>query len=323
MNVGTRTLQCGLVVHQVLGTDADGIKRALKELLGAQSDRPFFPGPNPVSIDRGDFDKLRSQPYHITEKTDGMRVGMLACTYKDLDVCALFDRTMSFYLFSVEKMPRALWQGTVFDGELVYDNVSGSWVFLIFDAVVVAGVPTFSMAFSGRLAAAKKSLGFYEHQKLTDTAELRVKRFFDFSAADLPEFDRHSRATLARYGIDGIIFMPEFAHVIYGRHDYLFKLKQHHSLDFLVKKGKLYIFDESTRRNKLVGVPSGPHAALAVEGAIVECTLDPGSGKKCDVWHVVTVRQDKTHSNNKYTFDKTLLNMQENLQLQEIAQATL
>jgi hypothetical protein len=273
-----------------------------------------FPGPNPVSIERADYPKFRSQPYHITEKTDGVRALMMIADVQDVHHVVIFDRTLTPYHFPIKEMPRALYQGTVFDGELVYDKLDSRWVYLCFDAINVAGVPIFHLPFSERLQIISTSLRFYKDTPSSDPGIIRPKLFMPFVREIEPAFVAHVDSMRQRYNVDGVIFQPELDRVIYGRHDNLMKLKTVHSVDFLVKNGKLNIFDETTRRNKVIGMPMGPRAHLATEGAIVECVLND------DQWHVLHVRDDKTTSNNKFTLDKTLLNIKERLTLRDVLQ---
>jgi len=296
-------------LDNITGEGARDVVSALHRLTQPDLQNPptLFPGPNPVSIDRGDFPKLRMQPYTFAEKTDGTRYVFMAFDYHDRHVCVLFDRGLTPYLFPIDKCPRALYQGSVLDGELAVDD-TGTRVFLVFDAIVVCGIPIFRAPFSQRLAAAATALTFYEYSP-GDSAALEIKHFH-------PTY-----VPTGRFAVDGVILMPELDHVVFGRHNNLFKLKEKHTLDFLVKSGKLYVFDSKTRRNKVVGVPTGPHAHLAIEGSIVECVLDPASSAKCDRWIVLHQRPDKTVSNNKFTFDKTLLNIKERLTLADVVAA--
>lgn len=326
------TLDCGIQLHRVLGNDATSMLDALGHMAGLTKQRPrkpgstaftasySFPGPNPISLERADIPKLRAQPYHITEKTDGVRMLLFAFEYRNVHMIVVLDRTLTPYIFPIHRMPRALYQGTLFDGELVYDSIDKTWVYLIFDATNIAGVPVFQMPFSHRMEAVRKSLSFYVPTP-TDAGVLRPKTFLPFQA-DVRPFRSHVQDMEARYKTDGVIFMPENDAVLYGKHQTLLKLKQTHSVDFLVRNGKLWIYDETTRRNKTIGVATGPNAHLAVERCIVECVLDPSASlQKPDKWHVLTVRNDKNTSNNKFTLSKTLLNIQESLTFVGVTQS--
>lgn len=287
----------------------------LRTQLAILTQQSNFPGPNPVSIDRTDFPKLREQPYFLAEKTDGVRFAFMVVRYKGLKMCVLFDRKLTPYVFKIQGCPRALSQGSVFDGELVRDKESGHFVYLIFDTVVACGVPVFMSSFEDRLEIAKKALFFYTWTD-TDTAKIEIKEFVP--ASQKYTFEAHCKNRKRRFAADGVVMMPALDPVIIGKHDRLFKLKTDHTIDALAQKGKLYVYDEKTKRNKLIGVPVGPGAHLAADGAIVECRLAPDTGPKNDKWIVVNRRTDKAVSNNRFTFEKTLLNIRENLSLEQI-----
>lgn len=316
-NLTETTWPCGITLYKV---EDPRLVEVLAKFTGIQKQRHKrgtaypFPGPNPVSIERADYPKFREQPYHITEKTDGVRALMMITDIDDTHLVVVFDRTLTPYLFPIHEMPRALYQGTLFDGEIVYDKVDSKWVFLCFDAINIAGVPVFHLPFSERLCSISKSLHFYKDSP-SDPGIIRPKMFMPLVPEIEPAFGAHVDSMRERYDVDGVIFQPEMDRVIYGRHDNLLKLKSTHSVDFLVKNGKLNIYDETNKRNKVIGVPSGPQAHLATEGAIVECVPD-GHGQ----WHVLHVRADKHTSNNKLTLEKTLLNAKEALTLRDVLQ---
>lgn len=313
----------GITLFKVVGADAEALKHILAQLT---VDDPVkrattFPGPNPVSLDTHMFPLLKSQSYWITEKTDGVRYVFLMCIYKGLKIAALFDRTLTPYLLGIHNAPRAMSQGTVLDGELVHDSALGTWLYHIFDAVTVSDVPTMCMPFSQRMEAVERALTFYA-PVASDSVALKLKTFLPFSAAICQQYARHLQQIEGRYKVDGIIFMPETDRICYGRHDKLFKLKEHHTLDLLARNGKLHVYDEKARRNRPVGVAVGENAYIAaVDGTIVECELVPGEKRKEREWCILHTRTDKKTANNKFTFEKTMLNISEALKLEDVVRA--
>lgn len=306
-----------LETHQFTEKVKASIHAILGDITGRKSSN-IFPGPNPVSIDRGDFTKLSQQPYAIAEKTDGVRALMLICDIEDQHIGALFDRRVDTpYVATIKHMPRSLYQGTVLDGEIVFDHVDNTFVYLIFDAYQVSGVPVFHLPFSERLLAVKRSLLAYTPTPAHDTILLRIKTFLPLVPGICRSYADHLGQVHARYKIDGVIFMPELDPVVYGRHDNLLKLKQVHSVDFLCRKGKLLIYDETTKRHRVIGTPTEctKHRAMR-DGDIVECVLP--SLDTPEAWDVIKVRTDKNKANNKFTLDKTLLNIREGLSLDSV-----
>lgn len=106
----------------------DEIKNYIHQVWES-SDPSWFPGPQPISIERKHFRVLKSQPYVVCEKTDGVR-HMLVC-FEAADkkkICALVDR--AFHVtYTTLTVPR----DTVLDGELM-DSI-----FYVYDAVRVKG----------------------------------------------------------------------------------------------------------------------------------------------------------------------------------------
>lgn len=321
-------MACGLRAHALVGADARAVTDSLARLAGIDPPKSRgggaaaatgatckFPGPNPVSIDSGHFPQLKAQPYMITEKTDGMRALLYFLRYDDANLVVTYDRTMSRpYVFApLERVPNSLYQGTLIDGELV--QINGEWTFLIFDAVYVAGAAVFHLPFPERLAAIRAPLAAWYSPAPGDLATLAIKHFMPFRGTDSAEaFATYAKTVPCR--TDGAILMPVNDQVVYGRHDRLFKLKTHHTVDFLTRNKKLLIYDEKSKRNVVVCAPAGPKAHLATtDGVVLECDFD---GK---AWCPIHVRTDKTSANTKFTLEKTLLNIREKLSLDTVARA--
>lgn len=317
-----------LVLHRMTDTAyATRLQRALKDLACDDHRAPRFPGPNPVSLDTSHFPRLAAEPYYVCEKTDGVRFLMVCCTMdsKDgkLNVCALVDRSSTAYLLPIGHLPRAAYQGTLLDGEAAWNKRRRRWEYLVFDAVCVSGIPVLDGTLKDRLAAAHRVLRVYSDSTPAaaateatpaDPVDLRAKNFV--SCTRLEDFEASLGALQEQYDIDGVILTPARTPVTYGRHMGMFKLKfgSKHTVDFLVGEDgrQLRVFDAGAH----VAVGSlFPGQAGAAPGSIVECALAaPGT----TLWTVVTTRTDKTTANDMFTYQKTLLNMREALDMSHL-----
>jgi hypothetical protein len=300
----------GLVLHEVVGEDRPAILDALRHIVGlSPRDHLKFPGPSPVSIERADLPTLRGKTYLTCEKTDGWRAFMILCNFNGVNVCCIFDRKLTPYICYLQQVPSALWQGSGFDGEVVWNKRHRTWTFLIFDALRVSGIPVYARAFGDRVYIAELAWEAYRVSE-NDVFRVRVKTFVDSNnIGNLPE---HVDKMRQEYETDGIILTPDEPNVIFGRHRRLFKLKTKHTVDFWVSEdGKgLCVYDPSVHRHVKVGeVADGLQRA----GAIVECIH-----KQHQTWTALQVRTDKNHANDMLTFNKTVLNMEEALTLQDI-----
>lgn len=307
-----------LMLHKV--TDA----RCAAHIASVVRDMAFddnralrFPGPNPVSLDTGHYPTLRSQRYYACEKTDGVRFLLVCCavpaprTGEPLKVCALLDRTMTAYLAPLRHVPRAMFQGSLIDGELVWNRADERWEYLVFDAVCVSGVPVMADGLRDRLEAVHAVMGVYAWDP-RDPLALGVKSFI--GCGKLDALDDHMARAGAKYDVDGIILTPASTPVVYGRHSGMFKLKfeARHTVDFMVGPDgrQLLVFDSGRH------APVGRLSAPAAPGCIAECKRSEVAGG--DAWDLVTVRTDKTTANDMFTYQKTLLNMKEALTLDDV-----
>lgn len=264
---------------------------------GAQEGR--FPGPQPVSIERRHFSLLKRQPYLVCEKTDGVR-HLLLSTPEGL--VSIVNRA-----FHVEQVKIRVPKDTLLDGELVRTK-AGRLLFTVYDAVRVKGECLMHTPLDQRLDKARAII-----KGIIKTAaapfEIRVKTMLDLAdIASMPDLGSFE------YETDGLVFTPVREPVRMGTHETMFKWKPREriTIDFCLQNGhELFVQDrgepyKEAVLHKKVDLP---------DGTIVECGYgDLG-------WFVEKVRTDKTHANNRRTYFRTLVNLRENIQLQDLYQA--
>lgn len=321
----TETGACLLLPRLQRGPHLTHLLHVLKDLASDDAATPRFPGPNPVSLDTSHFPVLRSQPFYVCEKTDGVRYAMLCYTTSAggsrVNVCALVDRALNAHLVSVRHLPRAAYQGTLLDGEVVFNRCSERWEYLVFDATCVSGIPVLNSPLRHRMDAVHAVMRVYVEANRRDPPcqpddlDIRPKDFYSLQR-QLDAFEEELHFIKVKHDVDGVILTPAAAPVVYGRHRTLFKLKfdARHTVDFLVGQDgvSLSVFDAG--RHVVVG---RLRASSAAPGAIAECAR-AADGAADDQWDLVTVRTDKTTANDMYTYKKTMLNMRENLTLESL-----
>jgi hypothetical protein len=295
----------GFPSHVVLDPVKNELITQLKDLVRGLSPHGKFPGPNPCSLEKADLKKIRQTDNWLCEKTDGTRVLLACVVYLGTNMCVLVTRAWDVYVIGLKQCPKVWFQGTMFDGELVCLN--GQWTWLGFDAMMVSGIPVHTFPLSQRLAAAQRCMKDY-HVDPRDPLHLEFKAYFKV-------FDDYKKyITSATHPIDGTIVTPEHTPVMLGRHTTLFKLKDggKHTVDFeFSTPDVLKIYDPK----KSASVPVGRlnvNVSLT-DGSIIEAAWVSGN-----TWTMVTVRHDKTTSNDMLTYTKTMVNIKENLSLKDL-----
>jgi hypothetical protein len=271
-----------------------------------------LPGPNPVSIERKDFEKLKKNNYVVAEKTDGVRFVMMFCRVFDYKICCIINRSQQVFLFPFRFIPRVMFQGTIFDGELCVDKTNGKFVFIVFDAVIVSGVTVSHMDLYSRLGAANRSIKEFKHHD-EDPAQLRFKGIVPLNTPAIVK--QHLDNVKNIYHTDGIILTSVSEPIVYGRNLNMFKVKPagHHTVDFVVMDsvGHLGIYNPKVRGNVCAGKLIADE--IPAIGTVVECSyIDK------DSWKSIGVRSDKKFANDILTLEKTLLNIRENINIDEI-----
>jgi hypothetical protein len=284
--------------------------------------KDYFPGPQPISIERKHFPVLRSAEYVVCEKTDGERHMMVALMYEGKPKCFFVNRAFDMIEVKINLNKKA-YEGTILDGEL-YDNT-----LMVYDSVLVNGVLVAHQNLDERLAAAEEMMKFIIYMK-SDKYRLKMKTFHMMK--DFGVFMDEYLPTVQQK-IDGLVFTPVYEPIRLGTHETMFKWKplEKNTVDFLMKKeptretpgckpgplawrlyvqekGKLY-FESEIPLNRISDEP------WFEDGAIVECRYVTWESPMW--WKPLKRRRDKTHPNNRRTFYRTIVNIKEDIQMKE------
>uniref|UniRef100_A0AB38ZM25 mRNA guanylyltransferase n=1 Tax=Mantoniella tinhauana virus 1 TaxID=3111543 RepID=A0AB38ZM25_9VIRU len=278
----------------------------------------FFPGPQPISIEYKHFPILKSGEYYVCEKTDGERCMMVALTYEGQGRCVFVNRNFEMTDVTL-RLGKSAYEGTILDGELYEGTL------MVYDAVIVSGVPVWDKPLDERLSAAKDLMKPIIYMK-SDVHRLKCKTFHHMR--DFAHFMDVYLPTVEQK-IDGLIFTPVNEPVRTGTHETMFKWKprEKNTIDFLMKweptretpgvakgehrwrlyvqeKGKLY-FESEILTNE----------PWYEDGAIVECQYI--TWEEPMWWKPLKRRFDKSHPNNRRTFYRTIVNIKEDIQMKE------
>jgi hypothetical protein len=121
---------------------------------GGGGGRDRFPGTMPVSMCRKDIPIVQQGEYWLAEKTDGVRYLMAFASTPAGPAALLVERSMAVYTFpGGDALARALPTGTVLDGELVFNRLSGAYVFLVFDLLFWGAEACLGARYGDRLSS--------------------------------------------------------------------------------------------------------------------------------------------------------------------------
>ena len=97
----------------------------------------LFPAPQPVSIEKKDFIKLKQYEYYTSIKLDGIRYIMLFIKDRNEDKkCIIVNRAFNFYIININ-IEDTIYNGTILDGEIVKKD--NKYTFFVHDALILCG----------------------------------------------------------------------------------------------------------------------------------------------------------------------------------------
>jgi len=282
-----------------------------------------FPGPQPISIERIHFEQLEKEKYVVSPKADGQRYLLVV---KDnvsvLNNRAFEEEEIKFRYHKDAKM------GTILDVERVKTGKV-----LVFDAYQVNGILVKDLNLTERLEAAERVVrGILKTTK--DKVRLEMKPVFprkEVEKAILGEFE---------YETDGPIFTPVNQPIRSGTHNTMFKWKPRdkNTVDFqVVPSTKLhdckgyseYGFDlyvqerGSPIMESRLPISMAPKHLVplmekgASEVIIMECEYIHGKEDVSNYWKPILHRKDKKSPNSRWTFQRTMVNIDEDIKWQE------
>lgn len=272
----------------------------------------IFPGSQPVSIERKHFDILRSQPYVVCEKTDGVRCMLIAFMYEGKKTCICVNRALDMFVCPLNFRKSVYGHyGTIIEGELYNDDT-----IMIYDVIAANGIYVGHLDFLARLEHAEKLLKLLTVLKY-DCVTLKIKTFHLLS--DFKTFMNDYLPTVTQ-DMDGIVITPVNTPVKSGTHETMFKWKPRvkNTIDFQMKrlndKWNLYV----QNRGKLIfesilSLKQVP--PWVTEDSIVECQYMIEDEPMW--WKPIKLRNDKTFPNGRRTFYRTLVNIREDIKLEE------
>jgi len=279
----------------------------------------MFPAPQPISVERRHFGQLNSHPYVVSPKADGERFLLVALGDRSVLINRAFEETDIKFRFK-----KNAFEGTILDVEKIGNRI------LVFDAYQVNGEIIKDKGLGERLERAT-ALVKSVLKTSKDPFKLEMKPVF--------ERDELEKAIKSDFGYetDGLIFTPKDEPARVGTHETMFKWKplEKNTVDFQVvpstrmhdcRQEMIYGYDlyvqEHGKKICEARVPQDlvePHWRPIMDAGkdhclILECEYIQGD---VNFWRPIGIRRDKTMPNARRTFQRTLVNIEEDIQWKE------
>ena len=204
-------------------------------------------------MSRSNLSDLASHPYSVTYKSDGIRyilfLTMRPNSNPPAAVALMINRSRQMHEVEVVAPEDYFVKGSIFEGELVWmqpDEKSMSY--LVFDAIMIKGVPLLSKPFEERMAAAAECTR-WSHE-IHSTEEDVEGRAAELDAVIMTQFeprilmqpkcfvdacnasDLWKKRTQAGHRVDGLVLMKkEAAYMVGTASDECFKWKVDVTID--------------------------------------------------------------------------------------------
>ena len=287
-----------------------------------------FPAPQPVSIEKKDFIKLEKFKYYTSLKLDGVRFLLYFIRDRNgVNQSILINRALNFYNINIES-EQNIFNGTLLDGEVIFNKETKQWDFSIHDALLLCGNKINKLSHSTRLNDTRcciESFIIKNNTSSPNTLNLTVKDFYPFEDFDKFITEVYNKSD----NNDGIIFMPENLPVISGTQYSMLKWKPEnkHTFDFLIKEsesgfeafvyhmGNLKLFAK-IHMNAELG-KKFIEKTKTLEGYKNECIVECTFNNETSNFEPILIRTDKTHPNSMRTIERTLFNINENIKISD------
>lgn len=313
-----------------------------------------FPGPNPVSLERKNFDSLKSDDFLAALKTDGVRYLLMLTTKPNSTepISLMIDRVNNMYEVEIWANEEFFFNGCLLDGELVW-NTNNDLQFIVFDVILLKGTNCINKTFRERLDIISNHVLCMDDAMNCEAVEQIVSEEDKFCARNnafnlqvLPKICvpktricdlwRSGRLNCSHRN-DGIIFTLNDSPIHTGTSKFIYKWKPSHSIDVkcyfqhgewsfygnsnnsddeieISKSIEEYITTIDIQSSKLLSMLEGKLAC------VVECLLSVEDKKV--ILHPERERSDKKAANTMKTITATINNARENIQVEELFEVT-
>lgn len=305
-----------------------------------------FPAANPVSIERNNFQVLKENDFLAALKTDGIRYILLMTVRPGTvePISIMIDRTMKMYEVEIWASEIYFLKGSLFDGELVWNNKTFETLdFMIFDVICAKGIDCISLPYRDRLQVLHDTImvpdtkldAEYIEECLADEDKfISMNNLFNMRIIPKKCVPKSQVKELWESRVfnmhrnDGIIFTKNGGGVQIGTCKDIFKWKPSHSVDVFVR-GDLRVFRNNNSKAEFVELTSDHKGRsfklvknrfmTAIKNripCIVECTLTLDSDT---IWLIPErERTDKEAPNTMKVVEATVKNAEELIHIDEL-----
>lgn len=306
-----------------------------------------FPGPNPVSMERTNFTRIREEDFMISLKTDGIRYLLILTTKPNSiePIALMIDRAFNMHEVEIWANEEFFYNGCLFDGELVR-NSNGNLEFVIFDIVLLKGQSCIEYTYRERLQIIHSHILLVDQNTDDETIEKLVseedKLYARNNEHNMQLFPKKcvtkehikelwNNQEKCSHRNDGIILTLNSSHVHTGTSKSVFKWKPSHSIDikcYFKEKWTFFANDNSSDNEINITKKIGKYNVNIDEeskllklletklSCVVECLINI-SGNTLYL-SPERERSDKKTANTLRTMEATIVNTQENISIDEL-----
>lgn len=307
-----------------------------------------FPGPNPMSIEKRDFDSLTENDFIVALKTDGVRHLLMLTTKPNSTepIALMIDRTKRMYEIEVWANEDFFENGSLYDGELVWEQ--NDLVYIVFDAINVRGNLCTKLSYRERIDLIHGTILCTSEQHSEEILEgmiseeckllarnntphpLRIMPKTCVSKAEVAALWRERAQS--RHLNDGLIFTMNNAPIETGTSASILKWKPQHSIDVRFELAANQVWHMYANMNHSGGLTPLQNVDPALSFRLAESKLLAAihTRQPCVVECVLHFegetlvlvpereRTDKSAPNTLNTIAATVRNVRENLSVDDL-----
>ena len=122
---------------------------------------------------------LNKYPHLVSLSTYGKKFLLGLIQVDDRNQTLFIDKKKEMMIYMPMNFADSLYQGTIFDGELIKDN-QGKWYYFISDIYLYKGKPTFKIILEDRIKLVKKILEKDFKESDVDFCKFIMKEYFPY-----------------------------------------------------------------------------------------------------------------------------------------------